>query len=45
MSTKLHDFAHQAILGAGLTPRTITASTNGATARSAAMRPFIFSTR
>ena len=29
MSTKLHDFAHQAILNVGLTPRTLTASVNG----------------
>lgn len=32
MSTKIHDFAHQAILGAGVTPRTATTSINGATA-------------
>jgi len=29
MSTKLHDLARHAILGVGLTPRTITANTNG----------------
>ena len=29
MSTKLHDFAHQAILGSGLTPRTATATVTG----------------
>ena len=29
MSTKLHDFAHQAILGGGLTPRTATTTVNG----------------
>src|SRR5262245_39307055 len=29
MSTKLHDFARQAVLGVGLTPRTLTTSVNG----------------
>jgi hypothetical protein len=29
MSTKLHDFANQAILGVGLTPQTVTATVNG----------------
>ncbi len=29
MSTKLHDFAHQAILGGGLTPRTVTTTVTG----------------
>jgi hypothetical protein len=29
MSTKLQDFPHAAILGGGLTPRTVTASLNG----------------
>jgi hypothetical protein len=29
MSTKLHDFAHQAILGGGLTPRTSTSTVTG----------------
>ena len=29
MSTKLHDLARQAILGVGLTPRTLTGSVNG----------------
>jgi hypothetical protein len=29
MSTKLHDVARQAILGVGLTPRTLTGSVNG----------------
>jgi hypothetical protein len=29
MSTKLHDFAHQAILGAGLTPRANTTTVTG----------------
>jgi hypothetical protein len=29
MSTKLHDLARHAILGVGLTPRTITVNTNG----------------
>jgi hypothetical protein len=29
MSTKLHDLAHQAILGVGLLPRTLTGNING----------------
>jgi hypothetical protein len=29
MSTKLHDFARQAVLSAGLTPRTVTVTVNG----------------
>jgi hypothetical protein len=32
MSTKLHDLARQAILGFGLSPRTLTASVNGTAA-------------
>ena len=32
MSTKLHDVADQMILGAGLTPQTLTGSVNGSTA-------------
>ena len=32
MSTKLHDVANNAILGAGLAPQTITASANGSSA-------------
>ena len=32
MSTKLHDFARQAILGGGLTPRTVTTTITGSAA-------------
>lgn len=32
MSTKLQDLPHQAILGGGLTPRTVTGSVNGSAA-------------